>query len=208
MARHPTRLLRVVVAIALALSACGSTAEDGPGPVERVLADNEVTYDLRQRLTREEVGLEPGEARLAIDHPGGEPLIAVTVLLPDDTRLEVAASVVNIAADGSASAGDGDEPDPNGLELVRSYRSVDEAAEALTADIDVLALDPASVDRWAEWARSFMDEGGTEAGATFASRAFPNTTYGDVVLSASVGTFADTGIVRVHYHLSWDLDWD
>ncbi len=51
-----------------------------------------------------------------------------------------------------------------------------------------------------------MNEGGTESGATFASRAFPNTTFDDVILNASIGAFADTGDLRVHYHLSWDVD--
>lgn len=188
----------------VAIAGCMEYESSRSEPVQRVLDENQVTYDLGQPLTREEVGLTEGRPVMAIGHTGGTPLIAVTIILPDDRTFEVDTSVVNI----TAWTVDEDDGQPTSIELSYTHDSVDAAAAELEANAEVLGLDRSALQSWRRTAGERMADADDPTTRGVFSRAFTGATVGDVQISAEAWAYPSVGEVGVSYSFSWGEFWD
>lgn len=207
--RRPLTLVAVGITIALLGGAC--TVETDPGArrndtVGEILRNNEVHWDLRNGFTREEAGMTTGEAAeqqrgdpnsLSIEHPGGEPLIAVRLELPGDTVLRYDASIVTVDARGPGD----DVREPHGIILARSFASVDAAHEHLVTAAEQFGIDRVAVDAWRDRAHLLVDD---ESGRAFTPTVFSASPLGPVSLDIQAPLYAAEGRAGVIYELYWE----
>ncbi|QGG96646.1 hypothetical protein [Actinomarinicola tropica] len=166
---------------------------------QEVLDAGEVVYDLRTPPTRDEVGMAEGRSTLGIQHDGGRPLVDVTVVLDDDVRLEVAASLITFNSIRAGADGD-----PTTLELVTTYPSVEAAHAHLVDLVDRFDGDLGAVEQWRTEAERLVGAAGAGGEPTYATTVFALGQVGAVELEVEAATFATRGEVGVRHVLTWE----
>ncbi len=159
---------------------------------ERFEQTQEVHLDLREPVTREEVGVAPGEPGLILERAGGDRFLDVELTLPGGQVLDVPAIGVVFAND----AGDPREAPVQNIIVNSVTEDVPSARAAVTAAVPVLGLDARAVD-------SFFDrlrEGkGEDSG-----RVFLGPPLGYLRPSVEIFYRGSERRVAINYELSWD----
>lgn len=176
-----------------------SSRADRTATAQDVLDAGEVVYDLRTPPTRAEVGMAEGRSTLGIQHDGGRPLIDVTVVLADDARLEVPASLISFNSIRAGADGD-----PTTLELVTTYPSVEAAHELIVDLVERFDGDVTAVERWRLDAERLADAAGAGGEPTYATAVFALGRVGGVELEVEAATFATRGEVGVRHIFTWE----
>lgn len=165
---------------------------------DEVLEAGEVTYDLRQPPTRDEVGLFEDRDTVSIQHLGSTPTIDVTVVLPEDVTVRFDTGLIGITTlDLGERAGQ-----PESLDLRRSM-TLDEANAELDRAIEVLGLDALDVDQWRDEAERVTNSDELHYGTTV----FKGRRLGGVEPTVEVA-LRDSGRIGFHYNFRWHLDVD
>ncbi len=126
---------------------------------DEILAAGEVSWDLREPLTREDVGMPHGRQWVPIANPGGDPRIDVHLELPSggfdlDTR--------DIHLAGEPEAGVVER-----LTLTTERETTEQVHQQVLVEVDRLGLDRDRVDGWWATGSDMFDEG-----ATYITRVF------------------------------------
>lgn len=130
-------------------------SSDDDNPVAATASDaGRIRFDLTDGLTRAEVGMPEGRSSYSIGNTGGEPTIAVTVVLADDVVITRDVADVSFRPDDLTDR----SAEPAVLEL--SQRRLDRATtrEILDRSVDELGLDAGDVAGWAQDAATAPDD--------------------------------------------------
>lgn len=173
-----------------------TTDDPGTGPAaavrERFDQTQEVHLDLREPVSREEVGMGPGESDNIVERAGGGRFLDVEFTLPGDVLLDVPAIGV-VFADAVGSL---DNSPVERIIINRVEPDPAAARAALEAAVPVLGLDAQAVDK-------------------FFTRLRPDDAFGDqrVFTGPAIGYLSPTVEVIysgrqarliINYTLSWD----
>ena len=138
------RLLAVLAACATTLTGCTVTTNDRqPAIVSQIRDSAQAHFDLREPLTREQVGIKdyPPYYSIIIDRQGG-PLLDVRLTLTDDVTFTIDAFEIAFLADSDERAGP-----PKQVMVNASYDSPDDAERILRYAQQTVLLEEDGVDR-------------------------------------------------------------
>lgn len=198
---HPTTplagaLLAIVVLIGGCTVSTSSRRDENRTDLYRaVLAEDRLSLDLSDGLTRAEAGVAPGDATVSFTHDGGQPLIDTTLVLSPEVTLQREVSLVAISGDSVTDR----EAAPTSVELVRSFDGVEAGRAELQRAATDLGIPSEEVDEWAEGATEAV---GSDDAVSFQPRVFRAPAVGTVGVEVEAALFVDKDEVGVRYILT------
>lgn len=159
---------------------------------ERFRQTQEVHLDLREPVTREEVGVAAGEPDFILERGGGDRFLDVELTLPGGQVLDVPAIGVVFAND----VGDPRDAPVQNIIVNSVAEDVPSARAAISAAAPVLGLDAAAVDRFFERLRESKTED--------SGRVFDGKPVGYLRPTVEVFYRGSERRVAINYSLAWD----
>lgn len=168
--------------------------DDRPSAVADIQSSGQLRWDLREGLSRQDVGLPDGQ-RTQMFGPGpGNPPIDAEVVVADDLTIAYDVDSVSVEFDGTGASAE-----PRFVVLGRTFPTVEAAADELERAVAMVGIDE---DEVRTWLASALRERGKDDPAAFRPFVFRAPDRGAVTLEVEAAMTLPDGRVTVSYLLN------